>query len=117
MILVTRLRVVLEQAPQIGIEGVRVALFERDEQDPDDFLMEGVTDGQGEVSFHYDSSLFTDQEDQPLWRAESLPELFVVIYSAKGEILYSTRSEAAPDALRRLILVALPQNLVEKLGD
>ena len=65
MLLTTRMKLVLAGEPETPLPGVKVALYDRDEADPDDHLDTGVTDAQGEVLFKFDSERYTDAEDSP----------------------------------------------------
>ena len=110
MLMTTRMMLVLEEAPETVLSGVRVALFDRDEIIADDFLAEGVTDEQGEILFNFHSEAYTDAEDAPAWRLESLPDLYVVIYNPRGEPVYDTRSEVMQDRLpKRLLSEPVPE--------
>jgi hypothetical protein len=104
MLLATRVKFVLSENPKAGIPGVKVALFDRDIQDEDDFLATGMTDANGEIFFQFDSEQYTDAEDQPLWQQESLPDLFIIAYDAAGKQVFSTRSEAVQDQLIRVAI-------------
>ena len=116
MVLTTRVKLVLSSSPATGIPGVKVSLFDRDIQDEDDFLATAVTDDQGEIFFSFDSDQYTDAEEQELWRLESLPDLYVKVYDAYGQVVLSTRSETHEDKLPKLITVPISQELVEKHG-
>ena len=114
MLLTTRVRLVLEEAPEMVLPGVKVSLYDRDIQDEDDLLGTEVTDAKGEALFAFDSDLYTDAEDQPEWRLESLPDFYVVIYDAQGRVVLSTRAETLRDNLPRLFTVPISRELVEK---
>lgn len=114
MLLTTRVKLVLAETPTTPLAGVRVELYDRDQGDPDDRLGEGVTDAKGEVLFSYDSSLYTDTEDKPDWRIDSLPDLYVVVYDKAGQVVLSTRSEALENQLPKLITVPVGRELAEK---
>ena len=116
MILATRVKLVLAENPANGLEGIKVSLYDRDIGDPDDLLGTDITDENGEILFSYDSSLFMDEDDLPDWKIESLPDLFIVVYSNKEEIVLSTRSEVVSDKLQRIITVPVSQALVDQYG-
>ena len=116
MILAVRIQLTLQADPPVPLRNVRLALYDRDENDPDDFLAEGKTNDRGEVLLSFDSERYTDQEDQEKWRIESLPDLYVVVYSGDGEAIYSTRSQAQIDKLPRVIQVILPHGLALDKG-
>lgn len=114
MLLTTRVRLVLAEAPETGLPGVKVSLFDRDIQDEDDLLGTEVTDTEGEALFAFDSDLYTDAEDQPEWRIESLPDFYVVVYDAQDRVVLSTRSEALQNNLPRRFTVPVSRERVEK---
>lgn len=116
MILAVRIQLTLEEDPGTPLPDVRLLLYDRDENDPDDFLAEGKTNGRGEVLLSFDSDRYTDQEDQEKWRTESLPDLYVVVYGPDGQVVRSTRTQAQIDKLPRLIQVALPRELALEKG-
>ena len=116
MLLTTRVKLVLAETPTVGLPGVTVALYDRDIEDEDDHLGTETTDERGEALFSYDSSLYTDAEDQPDWKADSLPDLFVIVYDTQGQPVLSTRSEALQDQLPRLLTVPIPRALAEQHG-
>jgi hypothetical protein len=114
MILVVRVKLVTEEDRGRSLPGVRLALYDRDKTDEDDFLAEGVTGENGEAKLVFDSDQYTDQEDQPAWRLDSMPDLFVKVYNHEGQEIYSTRDQAAQDKLPDQIIVELPKELVER---
>ena len=116
MILAVRIQLALIEDPGMPLSNVRLMLYDRDENDPDDFLAEGHTNDRGEVLLSFDSDRYTDQEDQEKWRTESLPDLYVVVYSADGEAILSTRAQAQIDKLPRVIQVAIPRVLALAKG-
>jgi hypothetical protein len=116
MLLTTRVRLVLSGSPNTVIPGVKVSLYDRDSQNEDDFLATGITDDQGEIFFSFESDLYTDAEENELWRLESLPDLYVKVYNAQSQILISTRSETLEDQLPKLITVPISQEQIEKHG-
>ena len=116
MLLTTRVKLVLSSSPGTGIPGVKVSLYDRDIHDEDDFLATAVTDDHGEIFFSFDSEQYTDAEEKELWRLESLPDLYLKVYDAQGQMVLSTRSETLEDKLPKLITVPISQELVEKHG-
>ncbi len=114
MILVVRIKLVLDEMPDRVLKGVRVALFDRDLSDQDDHLGSGVTADNGEARIVFDSDLYTDREDQPAWRVESMPDLYVIVYDSLGEQVFSTRRQMVADDLPDVITVAVPQALALK---
>jgi hypothetical protein len=116
MILAVRIQLTLEEDPGIPLPNVRLSLYDRDENDPDDFLVKGSTDDHGQVLLSFDSDRYTDQEDQEKWRTESLPDLYVVVYDPDGQVVFSTRAQAQIDKLPRLIQVTIPRELALNKG-
>ena len=110
----TRVKLVLAESPDTALPGVKLALFDRDEGDPDDILVSGVTGEDGEVFLSYRSEQFTDLEDQPVWHTKSLPELYVVVYDVLGQVVHSTRKSAQPDQSHYSITVDIPRDLAIK---
>lgn len=108
MLLTTRLKLTLQEPSNTALRGVKVSLYDRDEGDPDDYLATGVTDSEGEILFQFDSEQYTDVEDGPEWRLDSLPDLYIVIYDAQGNPVYTTRSEYLKHALPRRFEIAVP---------
>jgi hypothetical protein len=116
MILATRVRLVSAESPDTRLAGVKVSLYDRDLTDEDDFLGTGVSDAKGEVFFRYDSERYTDAEDQPLWRTESLPDLYVVVYGADGNAALTTKAVVEKDKLPRVIIVPVPRETAVRCG-
>ena len=116
MFMTTRMKLALAGEPEVPLSGVKVELYDRDEVLSDDYLDAGVTDESGEIVFKFDSKDYTDAEDGPAWRLESLPDLYVVVYSAGGERLYSTRSETVEDKLPVHFTITIDRSLAEEGG-
>jgi hypothetical protein len=116
MLLATRVRLTIDGPEETALVGVKVALFDRDLTKADDLLGKERTDHKGEILFTYDSSVYSDPEDSPAWKTDSLPDLYVVVYDAQDQVLYSTRSEVIKDQLPKLIPVRISRELVEKHG-
>ena len=116
MILAVRIQLALVEDPSTPLSNVRLLLYDRDENDPDDFLAEGRTNDRGEVLLSFDSDRYTDQEDHEKWRIESLPDLYVLVYGSDGEMIHSTRAKAQIDKLPRVIQVAIPSELALEQG-
>ena len=119
MILVVRVKlVVVEEASDVLpgniLPGVKLALYDRDISDEDDFLASGVTGENGEARLVFDSDQYTDQEDQPAWRLDSMPDLYVKVYNHQGVEIFSTRDRTVDDRLPDLITVALPKELADQ---
>lgn len=114
MILVVRIKLVLDELPGQVLEGVRVALFDRDLSDQDDHLGSEVTGANGEARIVFDSDRYTDREDQPAWRVDSLPDLYVIVYNNQGEAVFSTRRQVVADDLPDVITVAVPKSVAQQ---
>ena len=114
MILATTVKLVLSESPDIPLPGVKINLYDRDQTSMDDFLVSGVTDEKGEARLVFDSDQYTDEDDSPAWRIESLPDLYVVVYAADGQVALSTREASQQDSLPSAITVRIPRPLAEK---
>jgi hypothetical protein len=113
MIVAIRACVVLAENPEIAIPGLKVGLYDRDQASMDDFLGSGVTDERGEYRFVFDTDAYTDEEDQPMWKIDSLPDLYVMIYNRSGEIIFSTREQVVENNLPKVILIGMPRELAD----
>jgi hypothetical protein len=116
MILAVRGQVTLAEDPSILLPNVRLSLYDRDENDPDDLLAEGRTNDRGEILLSFESDRYTDQEDREKWRTESLPDLYVVVHGKDGSEILSTRTQAQIDKLPRAIAVMIPRALAQANG-
>ena len=116
MLLTTRVKLFTDGNRGKPLPGVKVSLYDRDNSDDDDLLATATTDEVGEIFFSYDSDLYTDTEDQPSWYIDSLPDLFVIVYDAKDQVVISTRAKTRQDKLVRVIEVPISQELVAKHG-
>jgi hypothetical protein len=114
MFMTTRMKLVMDGGSETPLSGVKVALYDRDEIGYDDYLDTGITDANGEILFKFDSTRYTDAEDSPSWRLDSLPDLYVVIYDAQDRKIYTTRSDAMQDKLPKQFTITLTRSLVEK---
>jgi hypothetical protein len=114
MILVVRVKLVLEEDPGKVLAGVKLALYDRDQANEDDFLASGMTGENGQARLVFDSDQYTDKEDQPAWRLDSMPDLYVNVFDRDGKVIYSTREQAEVDKIPDLLTVALPQALAEQ---
>ncbi len=54
------------------------------------------------------------RKDLPLWKIDSLPDLYIMVYNADGEVIHSSREEAEENNLPQLITIDIPQDLVER---
>jgi len=116
MLMVVRIALVITEDPGRPVTGARVGLFDRDEHDPDDFLAEGVTDAAGKVSLSFDSDQYIDQEDHPLWRNDSLPDLYVVVYAPDGRVVLNTRALTQVDTMPTEIVVGVDQAKAQRFS-
>ena len=116
MILATRIKLVIAETPEIALSGVKVALYDRDEHSMDDYLGAAVTDEKGEARLVFESEAYTDEEDLPLWKLDSLPDLYVMVYSPVGEVILTTRQEVERDNLPQQMVVGVPEELARQVG-
>ena len=91
-------------------------MFDKDTHDEYDLLATETTDAGGEIFFGFDSERYTDTEDRPEWKIDSLPELYVVVYDSQYLVVLSTRDQALQDKLMRLIEVPISQELITQHG-
>jgi len=111
VILSVRVKLVIAETPEVVLQGVKVALYDRDQASMDDHLGSGVTDETGQIRFVFDSDSYMDEEDLPLWKVDSLPELYVMVFNRDGEVILSTREQAIDNHLPKLITVGIPSAL------
>lgn len=116
MILATRVKLVIAETPEIVLPGVRVALYDRDHASMDDFLGESVTNEKGEARFVFESEAYTDEEDLPLWKLDSLPDLYVMVYNPEGVVLLTTRQDVEVNNLPQQMIVGVPEELARQHG-
>ena len=114
MLLTTRVKLFVSQEPETPIRGVKVVLFDRDENDEDDWLATENTDANGEIFFSFQSEQYTDTEDQPAWELDSLPDYYVMVYDSKDQLVISTREQTIPDKLVREISVPFSRELAQE---
>jgi hypothetical protein len=111
----TTVRVFLRQQPPLPLTNVTVCLFDRDETNPDDPLGMAVTDGDGQATIYYSLWQCADDEDIPGTTA-ALPELYVVVYDAEGNIVLSTRANAKRNLHIPLIEVGIAPEIALARG-
>jgi hypothetical protein len=116
MFLTTRVKLFVAESPITPLPDVKISLFDKDTYDEDDLLATETTDTGGEVFFGFDSERYTDIEDQPEWKIDSMPELYVVVYDSQDQVVLSTRDQALQDKLMRLIEVPISQELISQHG-
>lgn len=116
VLIVIRVKVVLAEKPARAVSGVRLSLFDRDLDKEDDLLGESVSDLDGIARFTFDSEVYTGGEDAPIWKAESLPDLYVVVKNAAGDEIFSTRDRVMENKLPKEFTVVLPQNVAANLS-
>ena len=98
------------------VVGVKVGLFDRDENSPDDPLGTGLTNRFGEVDFHYrtrdfaDDALGMSDEGIKILGRDSVPDLYAIIYNREGEVVLSMRDQAVQNkAALHLTVYVEPQ--------
>lgn len=96
---------VVEEGSNRPMAGLHVSLFDRDAFSRDDLLGSADTDAEGEARFDYSSDQFVDLDDR---MGGVFPELYVVVYSAEGAQLHSTKADAVDNTPRKFITVSLP---------
>ncbi len=114
MKLMLRVQLVIAKEPKKVLSNVKVSLYDRDWKSEDDFLGTDITDAKGEIFFQFDEKKYKDDEDSPDWRIESLPDLYVNVYDAQGNVAYSTRDVVERDKFPKVLVVAVPPALVEQ---
>jgi hypothetical protein len=107
----TTVRLSVEGAPSEPLSGVMVSLFDRDTFTPDDFLGTEMTDTHGEAHFRFTSEQYMDIDDQ---MGGVMPDLYVKVFDASGEMVLSTRADTVPNTARKQIHVGVPMALVEQ---
>lgn len=111
----TTVRVFLRQQPPVALPNVPICLFDRDETNPDDPLGMAVTDSDGQATIYYSLSQCADDEDIP-GTIDALPELYVAVYDAQGNIVLSTRANAKLNLHLPLIEVSIAPELAIARG-
>ena len=114
MKLMMRVQLVLDENRKHVLPNVQVSLYDRDWKSADDLLGTAVTDAKGEIYFEFDEKKYKDDEDAPDWRIESLPDLYVNVFDAQGNLVYSTRDVVARDKFPKLLVVPIPRAIVEQ---
>lgn len=114
MKLALRVQLVLDENRKQVLPNVKVSLYDRDWKSADDLLGTGITDANGEIFFEFDEKKYKDDEDGPDWRIESLPDLYVNVYDAQNNVVYSTRDVVERDKFPKLLVVPIPRAIVEK---
>ena len=112
MLLTTRVKLFAAESPHAPLPNIKVSLFDRDLNDEDDLLATEITDHKGEIFFRFDSERYTDTEDQPSWKIDSLPDFYVVVYDSQNRVVLSTLEHTKQDKLLRLIEVPISQELI-----
>jgi len=112
MLLTTRVKLFAAENPHTPLPNIKVSLFDRDLNDEDDLLATEITDNKGEIFFGFESDRYTDTEDQPSWKIDSLPDLYVVVYDSHNQVVLSTLEDTKQDRILRLIEVPIIQELI-----
>jgi hypothetical protein len=116
MKLMMRVQLVLAENKKQALPNLKVSLYDRDWKSDDDLLGTGVTDSKGEIYFQFEEKKYKDNEDSPDWRIESLPDLYVNVYDAQDNVVYSTREVVERDKFPQLLVVPIPRAIVEKIA-
>lgn len=110
---ITTVRVLVRETRQ-ALPNVKVELFDRDEQSPDDSLGVALTNPFGEATFKYSTRDFADSplgvDDEGIvvgGSRDTVPDLYPVVYDSQGQVVLSKRDEATRNkaALHILVLV------------
>lgn len=109
---VTTVRLLVSETRK-PLANVKVELFDRDEYSADDSLGVGMTNQFGEVTFKYtsrdyaDTLLGTDDTVGVGPGADTVPDLYPVVYNNRGESVVNRRDQATLNkaALNLLVLV------------
>lgn len=111
---ITTVRVLVKETEKPVI-GVRVALFDRDQNSPDDLLGIGTTNSFGEVDFRYRTGDFADglgrisDDGFKLLNRDIVPDLYVIVYNRSDEPIVSTRDETVENKAALHLLVYIDQ--------
>ena len=97
-----------DETPSCPLPGIRVALFDRDLLSDDDPLGSALTDEQGDARFLFSAADFADLDDRIRGAA---PDLYVIVHDASGNVVLSTRAEAAENAAQKRINVRVPRGV------
>ena len=116
MKLMLRVQLVLNENRKQVLPNVKVLLYDRDWKSADDLLGSGVSDAKGEIFIEFDEKKYKDDEDGPDWRIESLPDLYVNLLDAQGNVVYSTRDAVERDKFPKLLVVPVPRAIAAQLG-
>lgn len=114
MKLMMRVQLVVDENRKQVLPNVKVSLYDRDWKSADDYLGTGITDVKGEIFFEFDEKKYKDDEDGPDWRIESLPDLYVNVFDAQDNVVYSTRDVVERDKFPKLLVVPIPRAIAEK---
>jgi len=112
----TTIRVLIADSRK-PVVGVKVGLFDRDEDSADDPLGTGLTNLHGEYEFHYrtrdfaDDTLGTSDEGIKLLGRDTVPDLYAVVYNRADEVIVSTRDQATQNKAALHLTVFVESNL------
>lgn len=116
---ITTVRVLLAGS-HTPLNGIKVALYDRDEFSEDDALGVGHTNPHGEVDFHYSTRDFADgilgTDDQGgvrIFDRDTVPDLYAVVYNRQDEVVISTREQATNNKAALAILIELDEATVQ----
>ena len=119
---ITTVRVLLAGS-RTPLNGVKVALYDRDENSEDDALGVGHTNQFGEVDFHYSTRDFADgflgTDDQGgvrLRGRDTVPDLYAIVYNQQDEAVISTREKATENKAALNILIEIDETIARAHG-
>ena len=121
---VTTVRVLVHETRR-PLANVKVELFDRDENSPDDSLGVLMTNRFGEATFKYETADFadnvmgTDDQQVGLVNRDTIPDLYPVVYNRHDEIVVDRRDEATRNDAKLHLLVLIDEAVVklQQLGD
>lgn len=107
---VANVRVLITESEQ-PLPGVAVSLYDRDRHSADDLLGTARTDGQGLATIEFSGRSFGDDpsrviDDSP-GRLDLLPDVYVVVHGASGEVVTSTRERVQENQVPGLVTIKI----------
>ena len=102
------------------LANVKVELFDRDEYSADDALGAGRTNQFGEITFKYTTKDFTDtllRTDDKLGvggNADTVPDLYAVVYNSQNEVVVNCREYATENNAVLNMLVLVDESIVNQ---
>ena len=110
----------LVEGTRTPLADVKVELFDRDEYSADDSLGVGKTNQFGEVTFKYTTKDFTDtlmRTDDKVGfgaGADTVPDLYAVVYNNQNEAIINRREQATHNNAPLNILILIEEALVSQ---